>query len=244
MSAKRKREDEGALLRAWKRIRNLPSGWDSDDENPVSGGKDGSAGAGGEKDKVKPEDDIRALKKGGASVGVTWLAGFASPQDNTDDDVGEEAKYYTRALRRCERRMHHWDALEATADLLPKYQPRRPPTSTTTASGRQRPSQTVEYATMSDKRGRGGGATTGHRVVRRANGGDGGARKSVSVAAEETETPAGPGQDEDDDDDMEVGDADVEIEGQLDDEDRELLGEVDADESEDEDDDDGMDEDG
>lgn len=259
--AARARVREGALLRAWKRIRLLPSGWDSDEEEgklvretekreeegrereekasagTVTTGGTRGGGAGGAA-AAAARDAAAAAKR---PVGGVWMAGFVMPVHNgvpgEEEDVGEEAREYRRAFGRVIARFERWD--RSSSVLLAR---------TTAVAGRprdrlKRRRSSFEYAGdgggMEVDNGGGGNDLAGERPrLKRAAVGTG-SRKAKSAAkganrSVKAEQPARA-----DEDDMDVDGGGVEAE--LDDEDRELLGEVDADESDevdDEDDDD------
>lgn len=214
------REDEGAMFRAWKRIKLMPTDYDSEEEAiKIRKARDG----------VEKEEDARRQKEAQAVVDdVDWrnpralLAGYARVQAEPPD-VGEEAKSMARTLRQCVRRVERWQ--NAT---LPGPQVRRRVVAQ--AKGRVRlrrrsitrrqPSSTADDVEMAN----GGQPARARGSVQRQRSGAG--RPSLprdpSNPTGDTTTQAA-GEDEGG--------------GELDEEDRELLGEVDADESEDQDED-------
>ena len=220
--AREKREAEGSLLRAWKRIRAMPIDYDSEEEGiKIRKVKDRVNGA---------DDDWRVTKANKENDDFLDVDSWRRPRllvsgfvrmNQEPTDVGEEAKTLAQTFRRASRRLERWQGsntpghvvqrrkeLEAAGKLVPQ-RPRMPsvdpefeiiPGEYTGAapSGRGRGGR---------GRGRGGRGRGGGRGGRAAQ-----ADVKVQPEAEEEEAPAG---------------------GELDEEDRELLGEVDADESED-----------
>lgn len=121
-TAKRKREREGVLLRAWKRISMLPSGWDSEDDGETKSGN-------GKEVKGEDKEDKNKDEKNGNVV--VAMAGFVMAKAERErerkrgeeDDIGEEAGYYAHVLKKAVRRVDTWDAHDASPDLLPKRWP-------------------------------------------------------------------------------------------------------------------------
>ncbi|KAL1304688.1 hypothetical protein AAFC00_003641 [Neodothiora populina] len=125
--AKKKRYEEGPIVQAWKRIKMLPDGWDSEEDSldkPKEDSKDKDKDDNG-KNKVREEEKAAAaLRKAGA--GTRTLGGFRLPRTDKeierekardifkpdpedDDDYGEQAIYYADGLRRFYERMEVWD---------------------------------------------------------------------------------------------------------------------------------------
>jgi len=103
--ARDRREEEGALFRAWKRIKRMPTDYDSEEEMIKS--RKG-------RDRPDKDEDWRRTKEtqNGADD-ADWrrarslLAGFVRV-DNEASDLGEEAKALARSLRQCSRRLDRW----------------------------------------------------------------------------------------------------------------------------------------
>jgi Ino eighty subunit 1 len=103
--ARDKREEEGAFFRAWKRIKRMPTDYDSEEEMIKS--RKG-------RDRPDKDDDYRRTKEPQNGADDTdWrrarsvLAGFVRV-DNEASDLGEEAKALARSLRQCSRRLDRW----------------------------------------------------------------------------------------------------------------------------------------
>lgn len=103
--ARDRREEEGALFRAWKRIKRMPTDYDSEEEMIKSRkGRDRSD---------KDEDWRRTKEAQNGADDTDWrrarslLAGFVRV-DNEASDLGEEAKALARSLRQCSRRLDRW----------------------------------------------------------------------------------------------------------------------------------------
>lgn len=271
--AKQKREDEGVIIQAWKRIRMLPPGWDSEDESTDKIKDDVK-----EKDKDKDdasknklkEDDkaIAALKK--AAGNTTILGGFrlpktdkdiekekarrvGDPDPEDDDDFGEQAIYLSETFHRFSERLEDWNLQEKETALL-----KEPPELTKPyllewekedEEEQVQGELTVAFTPRPRQARRRGGAAGGSR---KSKGGvpaaAKGANPDVDADAEKSKEAVAPSV-HDEDETMLDGEDGTGQNGktaetaELDDDDRELLGEADGDESEDEDDGEDMDED-
>ncbi|CAD0092597.1 unnamed protein product [Aureobasidium mustum] len=261
IAAKRQRQEEGILLRAWKRIRMLPSGWDSEDEGTADKGKedakdkdkdDGGTGKGRSREDEKAAAALRR-----AAAGVRILGGFALPLTDKEleqekqrplnsianiarDDVGEEALYFSRAFS---LGMVSLDR-EENADLEGSLLLASPPLKPVDDMEDERELQAMDELAATIVKPRQG---------RKSRGGGGGAsRKSkggASKLAEEAKdgTPdasrlSTARADEAEDEDMhDEGNVTVGPSAELDDDERELLGEADTEDEEE--DEDNMDED-
>lgn len=108
--AREKREAQGPILRAWKRIRSLPADYDSEEEAIKTRKL---------RDRAERIDEDWRLSRGGkenedfmADVD-SWrraralYAGFVRTADEPTD-VGEEAKTLAQAFRRASRRLERW----------------------------------------------------------------------------------------------------------------------------------------
>lgn len=87
-ASQRKRESEGAFARAWRQVRELPDGFDSEEELHVSTMQKGDG------------LPFRAEYRG--------LVGFRL-MENKEDESGEEAKAYKQAFSRVGRRLDRWE---------------------------------------------------------------------------------------------------------------------------------------
>ncbi|KAG9666960.1 hypothetical protein KCU95_g18047, partial [Aureobasidium melanogenum] len=262
IAAKRQRQEEGILLRAWKRIRMLPSGWDSEDEGTADKGKedskdkdkdDGGTGKGRSREEEKAAAALRR-----AAGGVRILGGFALPLTDKEleqekqrplnsianiarDDVGEEALYFSRAFS---IGMGSLDR-EENADLEGSLLLPSPPLKPVDDMEDERELQAMDELAATIVKPRQGGKSRG--------GGGGASRKSKSGAsklAEETKdgTPdasrlsTARADNEAEDEDMhDEGNVTVGPSAELDEDERELLGEADTEDEEE--DEDNMDED-
>lgn len=266
-AAKRRREDEGVFLQAWKRIKMLPDGWDSEDEGLEKAKEDS-------KDKDKDKDDssknklkedekaAAALRK--AAGGAKVYGGFRLPMTDKDlerersrdifvpdpddeDDFGEQALYQTESLGRYCERIEKWEEIENSANPFKEApEPKRPFQNAWEKEDIE--IEPTEFIAASTPR---------PRQTKKKSGPTAGARKPKSKASAKT---AKNGTKEEDgteaaaanaDEDEPMGEGDETVGevalagdvGELDDDDRELLGEADGDDSEDEDEGDEMDED-
>lgn len=139
--SRHEREKEGVLLRAWQRIKQLPSGWDSEeeelrvakDENDSATNADGSAKTASETVKTLSKGDTKAdgtsSKKDASKevrvqrpAGGVWMAGFVLPDMADTLDCGEGYRYYGRSFLRAARifqqaEMNSSEALTASQTL-------------------------------------------------------------------------------------------------------------------------------
>jgi len=268
-AAKRKREEEGVVLQAWKRIHMLPSGYDSEDEGRDKAKEDS-------KDKDKDEngknrlthDDkvAAAIRKAAGHAYV--LGGFRIPkldkemerekargvQDvdpEDDDDFGEQARYLADIVRRYNKRLDVWD---------------RPDNSGVPFS--EAPEQTLPYVARWEKeyleaeqefvaaqesrprQARRRGGAGGASGARKSKGGPSTSTTDAAVGESKQDTQMETTQPDEGDEHMVNGLEAIPSggnAGELDDDDREILGEVEGDDSDDEeeeeeDDGEGMDE--
>ncbi|QIW96661.1 hypothetical protein AMS68_002179 [Peltaster fructicola] len=118
VSARQDREEEGAVVRAWKRIRVLPADYDSEEElirarKVRDRDKDedyrGQRGAAKEADEALEHAHRRPK---------TYLGGFASMGDAVDEDVGEEVKSLASTLRKVCRRLDRWQDDDMPGDAM------------------------------------------------------------------------------------------------------------------------------
>ncbi|KAK3699540.1 hypothetical protein LTR37_016409 [Vermiconidia calcicola] len=204
--ARTRRESEGAILRAWKRIRFLPDDYDSEEEQ-IKVRK--------LKERAEKDDDYRSTTKGKENVDTydeaepwrrprVYLAGFVPIPEmykpglpgKEPDDVGEEARSLTKAFQRCSRRLDRWQG-----DTMPGL-----------AMIRRRQLEAQGYLHPQQRRRSYSAMELDGGGTRRQRSGTG----RTSERREEQQVELEP-------DDEDGG-------GELDEEDRELLGEVDADE--------------
>lgn len=218
------REAEGSIFRAWKRIKLMPSDYDSEEE---------SIKIRKARDRVEKDDDWRKQREAQAAVDdVDWrhpralLAGFVRV-DAEPPDVGEEAKAMSRTLRQCVRRLDRWQDASAPGIAVRRRMIRQ-------AEGHVRiRRRSVMHRHLSPpaegdvEMVNGGQSVATSRSVQRQRSGLG--RQSMP---KDISQPSG-------DVSMQATGED-EGGGELDEEDRELLGEVDADESEENDEDEEM----
>lgn len=265
--AKRRREEEGVLLQAWKRIRMLPAGWDSEDEGldkPKEDSKDKDKDGEG-KNKLKEEDKAAAALRRAAGQ-ITILGGFRLPKTDKDiereksrgvfepdpeddDDYGEQALYYTDTLHRYCDRLADWERTESSHTPIPLQEPPEPKHPYLLDWEKEEVEVETDLIAA---------LTPRPRQARRRGGAAAGSRKSKGASTPATTSMAEEGKDDDTttapaaaDDDEPMADGEEAAGdnghagdgGELDDDDRELLGEADGDETEDEDEGDDMDED-
>ena len=206
--ARRRRETEGSMLRAWKRIRIMPAEYDSEEEK-IKVRK--------AKERADKDDDWR-LNKG--KENQDFMTEFDSSQrprvfmaglmrvPGEDRDVGEEAKSIARGFDRCRRRLKRWE------DALPgdgMIQRRKLQAQGLTHPPRRRRAFVAEPSMDMDGLEVEAGYAYGSRQRSRSNRG----MEKMDVDADDEDGTA-----------------------ELDEEDRELLGEVDAGESEEDEDED------
>ncbi|KAI6828906.1 hypothetical protein KC340_g10316 [Hortaea werneckii] len=237
--ARSKREGEGAMLRAWKRIKRLPADYDSEEESVRvrrgGGGKDKNEKddhKGGKENVEHLEDLDLARRPRVFMAGMGRVNGEAS-------DVGEEARSLARSFRRASRRLERWQESGSPGHAMIRRRqqqqqqqedPMRPPPPNRRSVTVARPymdipptnRRSLPRQRSSNGTGKGRDSRTGSGTPGQQKAGRGGI--AVEERGEEEEAEDGEGG------------------GELDEEDRELLGEVDADESgeEDEDEDEEM----
>jgi len=259
-AARRKRESEGAMLRAWKRIKvmSMASGWDSEEEEQRVT-KD-SEGKGKENDDCanKAYNDVyhtrtinmRQPTKGGKDSGQraiyrrangVWMAGFVQVALHDMDDCGDQASHFAGVMERARERFEtiEHNMLEIT---VPRLVRRASSVPVKLDIEQEDVSQVVGERPRLMRRVGGGNGRKSKKTQGISGAASGKGKKSISGAGVDDGDLADDGvdgddMDVDDDGEDEVGDADM-GEEELDEEDRELLGEVDADESESESEDD------
>ena len=225
--ARDRREAEGSILRAWKRVRVMAVDYDSEEEQ-IRIRK--------AKDRAEKDEDWRALHRSKENQDAhddvePWrrprilMAGFVrTPKEPTD--VGEEAKSLAKAFRQCGRRLERWQESLTPGDVVTRRLRLQ-------AEGRydsHRRRLSAKEPSLNDdgpeivQDGRSGSSRQRAAPSRRS-------RNNIKMEESKGEQKMDTYLDEDDDG------------VELDDEDRELLGEVDADETEDDDEDEDMGED-
>ncbi|KAK5137617.1 hypothetical protein LTR08_007912 [Meristemomyces frigidus] len=230
--ARDRRESEGTILRAWKRIRMMPADYDSEEEQIKLRKSRERAGN-------KDADDFRVHKNKESAIDAEEFEALHRPRvllagmtriNGESTDVGEEARTIVKTFQRLSRRLERWEESFAPGQGIIR---RRHMRGAVRPQRRSIPAPQQQYGIqmqnekmqqMLDEE-----AATRRGVQRQPNG-------RGRVGEHQMMSFGGPGMDqvasfEPDDDDGG---------GELDEEDKELLGEVDADETEDEDEDDEM----
>lgn len=207
-TAREQREQEGPIVRAWKRIRLMPSGYDSEEERiKLRKSRDR---AHGEENGIKGKENVDSEKDADSARRPSMLlAGFAQISSDVND-AGEEARNVAKSFARCERRLDRWENYTPPGNAMIKMRELRTRGVYHQQLPRPRPPRAIAVP---------GGVNGASPSTHRERSGTGRGRNSRV-------------QEEDDDDRMDVDAAPGEGGGELDEEDRELLGEVDADESE------------
>ncbi|KAM0721704.1 hypothetical protein Q7P37_002629 [Cladosporium fusiforme] len=238
--ARDKREEEGAFFRAWKRIKLMPSDYDSEEEMIKSRKT---------RDRTTDKDDEHRRSTKDASNNAdeparSLLAGFVRVE-NEASDLGEEAKFLARSLRMCSRRLDRWQDASMPGDAVLRSRARQrngllyaPRISGVWDDGPDEdeapPMIAVKKSAPKPRKSAGGGRGKGKaRLLMPV--------EDVDVTMEDDAGDDEGGGDADDvDGDGDGGDraGGGGADPALDEEDRELLGEVDADESEDQEDED------
>lgn len=121
--ARREREAEGAIIRAWKRLRYMPPDYDSEEEAvKVRKAKDRAE---------KHDDDWRAVRGGGKDEDGfvddvnSWrrprvlYAGFMRV-NGEPTDCGEEARTLAQSFRRASRRLERWSETNSPGQAIMK----------------------------------------------------------------------------------------------------------------------------
>ena len=224
--ARSKREGEGAMLRAWKRIKRLPADYDSEEESVRvrgGGGKDKN-----EKDEHKGgKENVEHLE----DMDLTrrprvFMAGMGRVNGEASD-VGEEARSLARSFRRVSRRLERWEesGLPGHGMIRRRQLQQQQEDSMRPPPPNRRSNMTVARPYMDIPP-----ANTNRRSLPRQRSGTGKGRDSrTGSGTPGQQKVVGRGVVEGEEEDGEGG-------GELDEEDRELLGEVDADESEEDED--------
>jgi Ino eighty subunit 1 len=216
--AREKREEEGTFFRAWKRIKLMPSDYDSEEEMIKSRkGRDAS-----DKDDYwkRAKDAQNGADEADWRRARSVLAGFVRVE-NEASDLGEESKALARALRQCSRRLNRWQEAVMPANALLRSRSRQ-------ASGllyARRPSLAWDpELDGADDDVPAAVVPAVRRLAPRQRKSLGKEKAKVEVVEDADVTMMEDGEDDGG--------------GDLDDEDRELLGEVDADADESEEDED------
>lgn len=265
IAAKRVRQEEGIILRAWKRIRMLPSGWDSEDEGTTDKGKEDSKekdkddGGNASKSKAREEEKAAAALRRAAG-GVRILAGFAIPLTDKEleqekqrplnstanvvrDDVGEEARHFYKAFASGLTQLDKENSAEGECKPLLPSPPLRPLDDMEDERELQALDELAATTTKprQGRKSRGGATSAG--ASRKSKGKADTTAEEVKDEAQTDPTPsAAPADNDAEDEDMhDEGDVTVGPSAELDEDDRELLGEADTEDEEE--DEDNMDED-
>ncbi|EMC91217.1 hypothetical protein BAUCODRAFT_117532 [Baudoinia panamericana UAMH 10762] len=213
------REDEGAIIRAWKRIRLMPTEYDSEEEairaRKLRDKTDDDWRVSKNKENTETPEELEALRKP-----RVLYAGLALPISVETNDVGEQALSLAKTFRRTFRRLERWEDTNLPGQSMLRRQHM--------LSRGMLPSQRYSYAPHMDHDGFEFVDSEYSRrgAIQRQRSGTGRGSERRILAASAGDAQRG-GYDMEDD---EGG-------GELDEEERELLGEVDADEDEDEDED-------
>ena len=219
--ARDKRELEGPMLRAWKRIRLMPTDYDSEEEQikirkaKERADKDDDWRVNKGKENMDSYDDIEPWRRS-----RVLLAGFVRISGEYND-VGEETKSMARAFRRCQRRLDRWQDNNMPGHGMIR---RRQLKARGTPHHRRRHFPPTDLSMDQD------GLEVVHgdkSAIRRQRSrpGRSGEYRLVSESVRDEQK-------------MELEPDDEDGGGELDEEDRELLGEVDADETDEDDDED------
>ncbi|KAK4986368.1 hypothetical protein LTR50_005346 [Elasticomyces elasticus] len=121
IDAKRRREAQPTIMRAWKRIKLLPQGYDSEEEAGKSKKEADTVLHTRDKENVRGEHETKD-KRSKADVAAAvieeqyalagrhriTMAGYVQARGEIDN-LGEEARYLAHTLRRTGRRMERWE---------------------------------------------------------------------------------------------------------------------------------------
>ncbi|KAK4546188.1 hypothetical protein LTR36_002325 [Oleoguttula mirabilis] len=218
--ARDRRESEGTILRAWKRIRLMPTEYDSEEED-IKLRK--------ERDRVEKEDDWRLQKNKELDFNEE-LEALRRPRvlfagmthiDGETMDVGEEARTVAQTFQRASRRLERWEESNLPGQAMIRrrqgqLQGGMRPQRRSVAKQPYEENLHRENMQMLDEMAaarRGGSHQQRSGAARR------GEHRAISGGAEMGQKANFQPDDDDGG-------------GELDEEDRELLGEVDADETE------------
>ena len=236
--AQRKREVEGSLIRAWKRVRLMVTDYDSEEES-IKLRKARDRGD-------KTDDEPRTAHRGkenddGLENADLWrrprvfLAGFVRV-GGEGSDVGEELKNLAKTFKRCSRRLERWQDTNLPGEAMIRRQNPPPPGSSKPSHHRRSVStkdlsmdqdglEIVDEAASIRANAQQRKRTSRKKGEKRG--------RSQQVTKDQKSVPE-PEQDPEPEPEPEP-DIELDIDDggeELDEEDRELLGEVDADESE------------
>lgn len=256
VDARKKRLREGGILRAWKRIRSMPSGWDSEEE-------EARMLAESKEDEAKnPEDGEWRLFGKRFRAGIlrdprgVHMAGYVLPGLREVEDAGEQAGHTARSMAAALKKLQALEEVKGEDGFILKQREFVRRKSEVEMYAEELENDTWDLGdrprlvrkSMGGGRGRGrrggrGAGSRGGRGSRRGRGSDARGGRGRSNAGDR----AGAATVEGGEDDMDVNDAGTEgrrreaEQAELDEEDRELLGEVDAEESDEFDEDGGQD---
>ncbi|KAK3108041.1 hypothetical protein LTR53_017789 [Teratosphaeriaceae sp. CCFEE 6253] len=217
------RESEGAILRAWKRIRLLPADYDSEEEMI----KARKARERSEKDDdwrlLKVKDPTEAIEDAEASRKPRVLLAGMGTTSGDLIDIGEEARSLARTIRRASRRLERWKETNLPGDAMIRR--------------RQMQMHGMRYApppprTLAPAQSYDGPPYSGEMMHRYQPPQPGTTRQRSGTGRRSEPRP--PSRRKEMDEDRKVGYDGYEDEGggELDEEEKEMLGEVDADEEE------------
>ncbi|KAK5124019.1 hypothetical protein LTR85_002216 [Meristemomyces frigidus] len=217
--ARDRRESEGTILRAWKRIRLMPTDYDSEEEQ-IKLQKD--------RDRAEKEDDWRQQKNKELDFNEelealrrprVLFAGMTRINGETTD-VGEEARTIAKTFQRASRRLERWEESNSPGQAMirrrqDQQQGRTRPQRRSLTKQQYETNLHHEEIQMLDEM-----AVARRRGIlpQRSSAGRRGEHRAISGGAEMGQKANFEPDDEDGG-------------GELDEEDRELLGEVDADET-------------
>lgn len=257
VDARKKRLREGGIVRAWKRIRSMPSGWDSEEEVAHAGSENNK-----DEETKHEEGEYKLFGKRFHPASTrrkptgVYMAGYVMPGFKDVEDAGEQADHMTRLMGTTLMKMKVLDELDAEGDdfkIKRHALVRRKSDVELYAEALEKETWDVGDRPRLVRKSMGTGSRGGRGRGRGSRGGRGrgrgrgrGGRGAAAAAAREKalqkeEAAVEDGMDVDAEESMAM-DVDGE-QAELDEEDRELLGEVDAEESE-EDGGDGEGEDG
>lgn len=138
--AKRQRQREGAFVRAWKRVRTVPDGYDSEEEIEWAIAA-----------KEQEPHSLADVKGWTGLYPVSW----------EEEDFGEEAAAYARALKKVSRRLERWEGGFAPAKRKRKDEREADTTWTADMEGldpEEAPEEDAVDARKLDMKARRGGA--------------------------------------------------------------------------------------
>ncbi|WPH03608.1 Hypothetical protein R9X50_00649100 [Acrodontium crateriforme] len=223
--ARDRRESEGLLIRAWKRIRMMAIDYDSEEET-IKVRKT--------KDRMERDDDWRSSHKGKENAELleeieavrhpkVLFAGLMR-SNGEPVDVGEEPRSLAKTFSRCARRLERWEEAALPGEVIIKRKQREAAGLIPTLAQQRLASEKQLDLSMEQDEKR-----ESIRVITRKRNGTKKAKPTNNGVGVKHDQPQ----------DMEMDDDDGGA-AEIDEEDREILGEVDADESDGDDEDEEM----